>query len=84
MQAFTYVPCARIGTCGGSRISRKSPSGIPNINTAPEQAVGAESFSGEIEGHAYSVNIETDDVLVQGRGWQIILPEAPRYRHRSA
>ncbi|MER9729867.1 hypothetical protein [Mesorhizobium sp. M0217] len=48
-----------------------------SIDTAPEQAVGAESFRGKIEGHPYTVSTETDDVFMWGRGWQIMLPEAP-------
>lgn len=48
-----------------------------SIDTTPERAVGAESFSGEIEGHSYTINIESDDVVMLGRGWQITLPEAP-------
>lgn len=36
-----------------------------------------EPATGEIQGHAYQVSDTLDDTFVRGRGWEVILPEAP-------
>ena len=36
-----------------------------------------EPATGEIQGHAYRVSDTLDDTFVRGRGWEVVLPEAP-------
>jgi hypothetical protein len=44
-------------------------------NTEPE--LDEEPDTGEIQGHAYHVTDSLDDTYVLGRGWEVMLPEAP-------
>ncbi|ESZ69536.1 hypothetical protein X727_16815 [Mesorhizobium sp. L103C119B0] len=32
---------------------------------------------GELDGHPFRLNVILDDVVMEGRGWQIVVPEAP-------
>jgi hypothetical protein len=36
-----------------------------------------EPATGEIQGHAYRVDDALDNTFVRGRGWEVVLPEAP-------
>ncbi len=48
-----------------------------SIDTDPFATLPAGEFQGELLGHAYQVSAELDDVRVWGRGWELVLPEAP-------
>lgn len=36
----------------------------------------AEEFSGELDGHRFRLKVAFDDVIMEGRGWRIVVPEA--------
>jgi hypothetical protein len=47
------------------------------IEIPPEIALGDPRPSGEVMGHGYRVSVKFDDVRVWGRGWELVLLEAP-------
>ena len=51
------------------------PTGL--IDADDELEMDDEPVTGEIQGHAYSVNNVLDDTFVRGRGWEVVLAEAP-------
>ncbi|AZO33564.1 MAG: hypothetical protein EOS54_03945 [Mesorhizobium sp.] len=48
-----------------------------SIDTDPWSALGPDKFEGELQGHKYRISTLSDDVRMWGRGWEVILPEAP-------
>lgn len=47
------------------------------LGVDPWMAIGPDKFEGELNGHSYHVSPINDDVRIWGRGWQVVLPEAP-------
>lgn len=47
------------------------------LGVDPFSAVGPEKFEGELLGHGYRIHTGDDDVHMWGRGWELVLPEAP-------
>jgi hypothetical protein len=37
----------------------------------------AEEIVGELDGHRFRLSVSLDDVVMEGRGWRIVVPEAP-------
>lgn len=48
-----------------------------SADTDDRAEVDHEASTGKIQGHAYSVSDALDDTFVRGRGWEVVLPEAP-------
>lgn len=48
-----------------------------SIDGDDELEMDDEPATGEIQGHVYRVSDELDDTFVRGRGWEVVLPEAP-------
>jgi len=47
------------------------------IAIPPEIALSDARPGGEVMGHGYRISIKFDDVRMWGRGWELVLPEAP-------
>lgn len=47
----------------------------PPRDTSDPLAAG--EFLGELDGHDFRLRVCFDDVIMEGRGWQIVVPEAP-------
>lgn len=68
------------GTTGWDALSR-----IPGITVRATRSqsrdigdpFSAEEILGELDGHQFRLTVSFDDVVMEGRGWQIIVPEAP-------
>lgn len=43
----------------------------------PADYFSAEEILGELDGHKFRLRVDFDDVIMEGRGWQIVIPEAP-------
>lgn len=52
-------------------------SSIDLVDANSENELTEEPAIGKIQGHDYRVSDTLDDTFVRGRGWEVILPEAP-------
>lgn len=43
----------------------------------PADAFSAEDVLGELDGFQFHLSVVLDDVIIEGRGWRIVVPEAP-------
>lgn len=54
--------------------------GIALVATIPRDTTdpfSADVILGEIEGHRFRLSVDCDDVFIEGRGWRVVVPEAP-------
>lgn len=60
-------------------------SGVPGIMLIASRTLtrdkadpfSAEEILGELDGHKFRLRVDFDDVIMEGRGWRIVVPEAP-------
>lgn len=70
-----WMPSADDIATAEALIRTMSSAGSSDANT--EHEMKDEPVTGEILGHAYRVSDTLHDTFVRGRGWEVVLPEAP-------
>ncbi|TWA13653.1 hypothetical protein FB005_12463 [Sinorhizobium medicae] len=50
---------------------------IPQPKDTPADYFSAEEILGELDGHKFRLRVDFDGVIMEGRGWRIVVPEAP-------
>lgn len=43
----------------------------------PVDPFATDEILGELDGHAFRLRVDFDDVIMEGRGWRVVVPEAP-------
>lgn len=63
-EAFSHVPGIAL------RASKSQPRDAGNL-------FSADTILGELDGHQFRLGVVLDDVIMEGRGWRIVVPEVP-------
>ncbi|PDS61810.1 hypothetical protein CO653_30915 [Rhizobium anhuiense] len=50
---------------------------VASIAKDPADPFSADEILGELDGHKFSLSVDCDDVFMRGRGWRVVVPEAP-------
>ncbi|MDW9359758.1 hypothetical protein [Sinorhizobium medicae] len=57
---------------------------IATIPRDPADPFSADVVLGELDRHKFRLRVDCDDVFMEGRGWRIIVPEAPSARPEAS